>query len=49
MMKETTKAILIAVLMIATIATAINMIEDPKPTKLSADIAQQIIINIKEK
>jgi len=48
-MKETRKAILVAIFMIVTIVAAIITVKAPKPSKLSANIAQQIIINIEEK
>jgi len=48
-MNETKKAILVVTFMIVAIVAAIITVEAPKPSKLSANIAQQIIINIEEK
>lgn len=48
-MNETKKAILVVTFMIVTIVAAIITVKAPKPSKLSANIAQQIIINIEEK
>jgi uncharacterized membrane protein len=41
-MKEKTKAILIAVMMVLAIGSTIMLIENPKPSNLSASITREI-------
>ena len=41
-MKEKTKAILIAVFMILAIGSAIALVDNPKPSNLSASITREI-------
>jgi uncharacterized membrane protein len=41
-MKEKTKAILIAVMMVLAIGSTIMLIENPKPSKLGASITREI-------